>query len=155
MEAAGDDPDLAFAGDSEGGFIFPHFLPAFDAMLAVGKLLELLAETGAKLGDVRRGLPHYSRVDRQVPCPWEHKGTVMRRLHEDTRDLRTEHLDGLKIHTDDSWVLVLPDVSAPLFHLRAESPDPEEAQALAAKWAARIEELQEEVYGCMPAHAAK
>jgi len=145
MEAAGDDPGLAFAGDSEGGFIFPHFLPAFDAMLAVGKLLELLASTRLKLSEVRRRLPQYTRVDQQVPCPWEHKGTVMRRLHEETQDLRTEHLDGLKIHTDGGWALVLPDVSAPLFHVRAESSDPEEAQALAAHYAARIEELQEEV----------
>ncbi len=46
MERAGGEPELTFAGDSEGGFIFPHFLAAFDAMLAAGKLLELLAKSG-------------------------------------------------------------------------------------------------------------
>ncbi len=145
MEAAGDDPELAFAGDSQGGFIFPHFLPAFDAMLAVGKLLELLALTGQKLSEVRARLPQYFRVDSQVSCPWEHKGAVMRLLHEETAELRTEHLDGIKIHSDGGWVLILPDVSAPLFHLRAESADPEEAQALATRYAERIEELQARV----------
>ena len=145
MEQAGDDPELAFAGDSQGGFIFPQFLPAFDAMLAVGKLLQLLASTGEKLSELRRRLPQYSRADLQVQCPWEHKGTVMRRLHEDSQGLRTEHLDGLKIHFDDGWVLVLPDVSAPLFHVRAESADPAAAEALAKRYAARIDDLQQDL----------
>ena len=143
METAGGTTDLALAADSEGGFIFPRFLPAFDAMLAVGKLLELLAVSGHQLSEVRARVPRYYRARSQVQCPWEHKGTVMRRLHEETRDLRVEHLDGLKIHVDGGWVLVLPDVSAPLFHVQAESADRETARQTVEQYAARIEELQE------------
>jgi len=142
METAGTTPDLVFAGDSEGGFIFPRFLPAFDAMLAVGKLLELLALRGTRLSELREHLPQYHRARAQVQCPWEHKGTVMRRLHEEMGDLRVEHLDGLKIHLDRGWVLVLPDVSAPLFHVQAESPETGVADALVEQYAGRIEELQ-------------
>jgi mannose-1-phosphate guanylyltransferase / phosphomannomutase len=145
MERAGDDPDLAFAGDSQGGFIFPHFLPAFDAMLSVGKLLELLAITGHRLSELRRTLPQYARMDLQVHCPWEHKGTIMRRLHEDSQGLRTEHLDGLKVVFDEGWALVLPDVSAPLFHVRAESTDPAAAETLVKRYAARIEDLEQDL----------
>jgi mannose-1-phosphate guanylyltransferase/phosphomannomutase len=145
MERAGDEPELTFAGDSQGGFIFPHFLSAFDAMLAVGKLLELLAKSGKQLREVRRELPQYARADVQVECPWEHKGTIMRRLHEESQALQIEHLDGLKIHFDGDWVLVLPDLSAPRFHVRAESTDPIAAEALAHRYAARIGELQEEL----------
>jgi mannose-1-phosphate guanylyltransferase/phosphomannomutase len=143
MERAGSAPDLALAGDSEGGFIFPRFLPAFDAMLAAGKLLELLATSGHRLSEVRARVPKYARARAQVPCPWEHKGTVMRRLHEETRDLQVEHLDGLKVHLDGAWVLVLPDVSAPLFHVLAESRDEESAHTLVSQYAARIDELQQ------------
>ena len=145
METAGRTPDLAFAGDSEGGFIFPRFLPAFDAMLAVGKLLEVLSASGQRLGDVRARLPKYFRARRQVQCPWEHKGTVMRRLHEETTGRRVEHLDGIKIYLDGGWVLVLPDVSAPLFHVQAESADQETAETVVEQYAARIEELEEEL----------
>jgi mannose-1-phosphate guanylyltransferase/phosphomannomutase len=145
METAGRTPDLAFAGDSEGGFIFPRFLPAFDAMLAVGKLLEVLSASGQRLGDVRARLPKYFRARRQVQCPWEHKGTVMRRLHEETTGRRVEHLDGIKIYLDGGWVLVRPDVSAPLFHVQAESADQETAETVVEQYAARIEELEEEL----------
>lgn len=142
METAGTDPELAFAGDVDGGFIFPRFLPAFDAMLALGKLLELLSAAGKKLSEVRQGLPSYHRASLHVPCPWEQKGMVMRRLHEETAGLPVSQLDGLKIQSDQGWVLVRPDVSAPLFHVRAESREQKAAEALAQKYAARIQELQ-------------
>jgi len=145
MERAGSDSDLMFAGDSEGGFIFPRFLPAFDAMLALGKLLELLATSETKLSAVRSRLPQYHRAEAHVECPWEQKGMVMRRLHEDTQGLEVEHLDGIKILLDGEWVLVLPDVSAPRFHVRAESGEAARAEALVDKYAARIRELQEEL----------
>lgn len=69
----------------------------------------------------------------------------MRRLHEDTQGLEVEHLDGIKILLDGEWVLVLPDVSAPRFHVRAESGEAARAEALVDKYAARIRELQEEL----------
>jgi len=145
METAGSTSDLVFAGDGRGGFIFPRFLPAFDAMLAVGKLLELLAASGERLGKVRARVPKYYRAQAQVECPWEHKGTIMRRLHEETGDSRVEHLDGIKIFLDGGWVLVLPDVSAPLFHVQSESEDEGRVQEMVGQYSARIEELQEDL----------
>ncbi len=145
MEAAGTDPELTFAGDVDGGFIFPRFLPAFDAMLALGKLLELLAVTGQTLGEVCARVPRYYRAYLQVDCPWEQKGLVMRRLHEETRDLSVEQLDGLKIHVPAGWALVLPDVSGPVFHVRAESRDQATADALVHQYAQEIQRLQAEL----------
>ena len=39
--AAGD--DVVFAGAVGGGYVFPEFLPAYDAVASLAKLLELLA----------------------------------------------------------------------------------------------------------------
>jgi len=69
---------------------------------------------------------------------------VMRRLHEETGDLRAEHIDGVKLYLDSGWVLVLPDVSAPLFHVYAESTTDEGAAALVERYSHRIAELQEQ-----------
>jgi len=143
METAGSDPALALAADNEGGFIFPQFLPAFDAMLALGKLLELLARSDQTLSEVRARLPKYCRAQAQVHCPWEHKGTIMRRLYEESEAVPVEQLDGIKIQLDAGWVLVLPDVSAPLFHVRAEGRKQESVEGLVAQYAVRIEELQQ------------
>ena len=41
---------IALAGDTDGGFIFPQFHPAFDALFSFAKLLELLAVQETTLG---------------------------------------------------------------------------------------------------------
>jgi mannose-1-phosphate guanylyltransferase/phosphomannomutase len=92
---------------------------------------------------VRARLPKYYRAEARVDCPWEHKGTIMRRLYEESQSLSVEQLDGIKIQLDGGWVLVLPDVSAPVFHVRAESREEERVEGLVAQYAARISELQE------------
>ena len=50
-------PASGFAASTDGGFILPGFLPAFDAAATLVKLLELLARTGMRLSSVVDGLP--------------------------------------------------------------------------------------------------
>ena len=45
MEAASAE-SVTFAASTGGGFIWPDFLPAYDAMATLAKLLDLLAVTG-------------------------------------------------------------------------------------------------------------
>lgn len=145
MEAAGREPDLCFAGDDEGGFIFPEFQPVFDAMVSLGRLLEFLARTGRPLSDIRSDLTPVHKRRMSVLCPWEHKGAVMRRLHELTQGMEIEHIDGIKVHLDNGWVLVLPDIEAPVFHIYAEADSEDEAAALAGVWGQKVDDLQREM----------
>ncbi len=111
-------------------------------MLALGKLLELLAMSGQTLSAVCERIPKYYRASREVECPWEQKGTVMRRLHEAAEGLPVEQLDGIKVQFPEGWVLALPDISDSLFHVRAESRDHHTADTLAEKFAVEIQRLQ-------------
>ncbi len=62
MEAA-TAPGVVFAGTIGGGYIFPEFLPAFDALMSLGKLLELLApRAGAAVGAGRRDPDEHARA---------------------------------------------------------------------------------------------
>ena len=78
--AAGD--GVVFAGAPGGGYVFPGFLPAYDAIAALCKLLELLAPVGDPLSKLVAELPRPTLVHRQVQCPWALKGAVMRVLNE-------------------------------------------------------------------------
>ena len=78
----------------------------------------------------------------QVPCTWEKKGTVMRRLIEDVGDQKVELVDGVKIWKGRSWVLILPDADKPFFHVDAEADSPVEAQALIQQYTDKIKEWQ-------------
>ncbi|NLA06358.1 MAG: nucleotidyltransferase, partial [Firmicutes bacterium] len=44
--------EVLFAGDGDGGFIFPRFQPAFDAMFTLAKVFQLLAAEGLELSSV-------------------------------------------------------------------------------------------------------
>ena len=111
-------------------------------MVSLGKLLELLARTGRSLSAVRAELPAIHKLHQTVACPWEMKGQIMRQLHEETRDRRVDHTDGIKIF-DGGWVLVLPDISGPLFHVYGEADSDEQARELVVAYCQRITALQE------------
>ena len=134
---------VVLVGDGRGGFVIPALQPAFDGVLTIAKLLELLAIFDMRLSEVVDDLPAYYMSSTRVTCPWEHKGKVMRILSEQYRERRTKPIDGIKIDLGKEWVLVLPDADSPLFHVVAESVSNEQAQALAEKYARVVSGLQQ------------
>ncbi len=97
MDAA-TEPGVGFAGNAEGGFILPGFLPAFDAAASFIKVLDLLAFHDQRLSEVVAGLPKPHMAHEVVVTPWEQKGTVMRTLVEQSKDREVELVDGVKVH---------------------------------------------------------
>ena len=142
MSAAATRSDLILAGDGEGGIIVPRFQPVMDGLFAVAKLLELLATFDVRFEEVVDQVPRYNLARTRVPCPWEVKGQVMRLLNEQYRSAGVHQIDGVRIDMGEEWVLVLPDVDRPLFHIIAESISREGAQALMDKYAALVDSLQ-------------
>jgi mannose-1-phosphate guanylyltransferase/phosphomannomutase len=137
--AAGD--GVIFAGSVGGGYVFPQFLPAYDAVASLAKLLELLAPQQRPLSELVAELPSPTLVHRQLACPWGKKGLVMRVLNERLAGRDLDLLDGIKILGDRGWTQVLPDPDEPLLHLYAEGETAEATQELEAE----IRELVEEV----------
>jgi len=139
-------PDVAFAGDSSGGFIFSAFQPGFDSMVAFGKLLEMLSVTGLTLREIATELPKSHVVHDTVRCPWELKGRIMRELtHEAEESGRVDLIDGIKVYHDGGWSLVIPDASEPYFHVYAEAESEKAARTHLTRAAHRIEELRGDV----------
>ncbi|HEX9006593.1 MAG TPA: sugar phosphate nucleotidyltransferase [Bacteroidota bacterium] len=129
---------VRFVGGTKGGFIFPDFFFATDAMYAVAKILEMIALAGVNLGELDSVVPHLARAARAVNCSWEYKGKVMRKIMTASEGRRRDLVDGVKIHFDDAGpalsVLLVPDKERPLFHVDAEARDPETATRLADEY---------------------
>jgi mannose-1-phosphate guanylyltransferase/phosphomannomutase len=121
---------VLFAGAPGGGYVFPGFLPAYDAIASLCKLLELLAPVEEPVSELVRALPRPTLIHRQVQCPWALKGTVMRVLNERYADGNVDVTDGIKIFDARGWVQVLPDGDEPTIHLYAEGETPEESEEL-------------------------
>ena len=131
LMATADRPGVEFVGDDYGGFVFPRFQPAFDAMYAVVKLMELLAAEGRTLSDVLREIPPTVLIQRRVPCAWEHKGTLMRELAGHAKGKPSQFIDGVKVFHGEDWVLCYPSQDEAYFHLCVESADRRTAEELA------------------------
>ena len=142
LMAAADGRGVAFAGAEGGGYIFPEFLAAYDGMMSLAKLLEMLARQERTLGDVADQVPPSHVARRDVPTHWEAKGTIMRRLLERFGDV-ADTTDGVKVHRGEDWALVAPHPQEPIVRVWAEAGSPEEADALVDEFADLVEDLKE------------
>jgi mannose-1-phosphate guanylyltransferase/phosphomannomutase len=131
---------VAFASDRRGGYAFPAFLPAFDAAAALACLVALYGQGSAPLSELLAATPPMSVLHDEVPTPPEQKGLIMRTLMEQLAEEEADLVlvDGIKVNTDEGWVLVVPDTEDPVTHVWAEADDLVASERLAASYVERI-----------------
>jgi mannose-1-phosphate guanylyltransferase / phosphomannomutase len=135
---------VVFAGAVGGGYVFPDFLPAYDAMASLCKLLELLAPLDEPLSELVADLPPSTVVHRQLACPWALKGLVMRVLTERLKDRELDLTDGIKVLDGRGWAQMLPDPDEPLVHIYAEADTRDESGELEEELRRLVESIMHE-----------
>ncbi len=147
MEAA-TSRQVQFVGGNKGGFIFTNFFFATDAMYSLAKILEMMALTGKRLGEIDAALPRMALARLNVNCSWELKGKVMRHIMKDSEGKKRDLVDGVKVYLDlngqKASVLLLPDKERPLFHINAEAPNQHLADQLAQQYGRKIAQWRDE-----------
>lgn len=139
MEAVLKDPEIKFVGGTKGGFIFPEFLFASDGMFAISKILELMALTELKIGEIEEKLPKLCLKRLSIPCPRDLKGKVMRYATLESEKFKRQLIDGVKIFFDDlTWILILPDRQRSEVHLFVESNDEKMVDNLIAEYSEKV-----------------
>lgn len=138
------DPKVLFVGGVFGGYIFRDFLFASDGMFTVGQLLEMLAKTNWKISQVDEMIPRRYQHMIEVPCPWDFKGTVMRKAMEYTEGMTRELVEGVKVFHDDDSVLMLPSKEMEVFFVYGESKNYENAVNLSKKYSGLITRWKDE-----------
>jgi mannose-1-phosphate guanylyltransferase/phosphomannomutase len=134
---------VVFGGAVGGGYVFPDFLPAYDAVASLGKLLELLARVDRPVSELVAELPQATLVHRQLACPWALKGTVMRILNERFADREVDLTDGIKVFEERGWAQALPDPDEPVIHVYAEGETVEVSDELAGELSRLVEEIEQ------------
>ena len=133
-----------YVGGTRGGFIFSRFHPGVDGMFALVHILEMMAQTHSRLGDLRGQHEHLVRRTVSIPCPWSRKGTVMRKLITESADKRRELIDGVRILEDNGWVLILPDRFEAAFTVFAESESDKVTAALISTYSDMVRRCQQD-----------
>jgi len=143
LTSAAAEPGVVFAGAVGGGYVFPDFLPAYDAVASLAKLLELLAPVGRPLSELVAELPEPTLIHRRLACPWAKKGLVMRVLNERLAGRDLDLTDGIKLLDERGWSQVLPDPDEPLVHLYAEGATLQISEELEHEVRELVEEIMQ------------
>ena len=123
--------DGLFGGEENGGLIFPDFVYGRDSGLATAMLLEILAKTKKPLSELISELPTYFSEKRKVQCPDDKKSIVAEGILKDTTDYEVDTTDGVKVITDEGWVIIRPSGTEPIYRCFSEAKTPEKAAELA------------------------
>ncbi|WP_455645344.1 phosphoglucosamine mutase [Methanosphaera sp.] len=123
--------DGLFGGEENGGLIFPDFVYGRDSGLATAMLLEILATSKKPLSELIDELPTYFSEKRKVECPDDKKALVAEGIINDTTEYEVDTTDGVKVITDDGWVIIRPSGTEPIYRCFSEAKTPEKAAQLA------------------------
>ncbi len=115
------DSDIGAEGSS-GGFILRKFHLARDGALAAAKILEAMAETGKSLSQIIDEMPKYYTIKRTIEAKPKLYGKIREALIKKwSREAEVILIDGVKIATNEWWILVRPSKTEPKIRIIAEA----------------------------------
>ena len=123
--------------------MFEQFALHFDAMAGLIKILDFMKTNDYSFNELVDMIPAFHIKHREVECPWNAKGKVIRSIMQENSSDTMETLEGVKIFKDDGWVLVLPDAERPVCKVISEGFTEEFAQELTDKFSKRIKDISE------------
>ena len=113
----------------------------FDAIAGLVKIIEFLCKSNLTISDLLEEIPGFYISKRNIYCPWELKGMVMRTIINDYKESKIELLDGVKLYSEQGWVLILPDAEIPAFKIIAESSSEVEAEKITEEYYSIVERI--------------
>jgi phosphomannomutase len=130
--AAVDQGRKALAGEGTGGVIHPDVCFGRDSMIAMGLVLEHLAETGQTLSAAVGEMPQYTIIkDAAHGFGPEAVQVLLQRVKEVYAGEHVTEADGVKVRfADRSWIQVRPSNTEPIVRLVAEAPNRARAEEL-------------------------
>ncbi len=120
-----------------------QYILNFDGIWATGKIIDYLIGNNITLNQVLQELPEYFYLKKEIPCKWDDKGNIIRRLTEDRKE-GIELKEGVRFIDDKGWALIIPDEEKPIFNLYVEGYNEEYAEELWVKYDNKIKSLMED-----------
>ena len=145
MLEAANSSEVVLAGTIDGRFAFPRFQAAFDGMFAIARLIELSVALNLPFSKVLTDAPERVFLQAGIPCPFEMKGGIMRKMSEDSLDKEASFIDGIKVQFGNDWALVLPDQYSSFVHIFAEAKDEKTAGKLLQAYQKKVESWKKEL----------
>ncbi len=120
-----------------------QYILNFDSIWATGRIIDYLVGNNTTLDRIMGELPEYFYLKKEVPCKWNDKGSIIRRLTEDSGE-GTELKEGVRFIDDKGWALIIPDEERPVFNLYTEGYNEEYAEDLWTKYDEKIKKMMKD-----------
>ena len=114
---------------------------SFDAIAGLVRIIEYICESNSTLSELVSEIPEFFIKKKDIHCPWELKGTIMRTIINEHNRNKIELLDGIKLYSNQGWVLIMPDAEKPIFKIISESNSTIESEALCDKYYNLVERI--------------
>ncbi|MHB8065106.1 MAG: phosphohexomutase domain-containing protein, partial [Ruminiclostridium sp.] len=118
-----------------------QFILSFDAIAGLINIIEYICISNTTLSQILSEIPSLFMIKKSIHCPWELKGTVMRTIINEQKGKKIELLDGIKLYSNQGWVLIMPDADKPVFKIISESSSSLESEALCNKYYNQLERI--------------
>lgn len=128
-------------GDEVKEGMLEQFTMNFDAIAGLIRILDFISLNNYRLSDLIDMIPEFHIERREVECPWDAKGKVIREIIQKENKNNIETLEGVKIYQDEGWVLVLPDAEKPVCRVISEGYTAEFAEELSNIYINKIREI--------------
>lgn len=114
------DEDAVLAGEGSGGVAILPASMTFDALLALGMVLEAMSAAGG-LRRLAEQLPHLEMRKGKVPCPPARAYAVLEHFRHVLSDHAPDISDGVRVAWDDAWLHVRVSNTEPLVRVIVEA----------------------------------
>lgn len=117
-----------------------QYIMNFDSLWATGKILDYLISNNISLNNLVQQLPEYYFFKKEIPCRWDDKGKVIKKLSLERKE-GIELVKGVRFIDDKGWVLIEPDDEKPKFNLYIEGHNEEYAEELWIRYKEKVNKL--------------
>lgn len=118
-------------GEGNGGVIYPELHYGRDALVGVALFLTLLAKSGRKVSELKKGYPAYAIAKNKVQLtPELDVDALLQTVKEKYSSERITDIDGVKIDFPDCWVHLRKSNTEPIIRIYSEASTMEKAEKL-------------------------
>lgn len=115
----------------------------FDAIAGLIYIVEYMCANNTTMTELLAEIPEIFMIKKSIHCPWELKGTIMKRIINEQDLRKIELLDGIKLYSNQGWVFLLPDADKPVFKIISEGNSMQDSEALCDKYYNLLERIIE------------
>ncbi|MBN2121766.1 phosphoglucosamine mutase [Candidatus Micrarchaeota archaeon] len=112
-----------FGGEPAGEFVYADGVHVPDGVLGAAKFLEIFAQKG-KISELASSFSPYPMVREKYPTN-DRKKAMERILENISIEGKVSNIDGIRVDSEDYWVLIRPSGTEPIIRLTMEAKEKE------------------------------